>query len=192
MVSTKVLQTGSQVIATIDIVISVLSCISTFFLISLTMTYGDSVESKIQQYQIDYPELTEIFVLGRGPFILSLLCVMTIFIFYFFLGRYLLHATYEKSLKKVRRWCTITLVIIITRAVIFIAAIFFTTDRAIVPSYGIVGFLYQILSLWFIRLYQERLRTDQDDGNKIKVIQDLYDLEEQRQTHFMANQDFHK
>jgi len=93
MVSTKVLHTGSQVIATIDIVTSVLSCISTFFLISLTMTYGDRVESKILQYQFDYPELTEMFVLGRGPFILSLLCVMAIFIFYFFLGRYLLHAT---------------------------------------------------------------------------------------------------
>lgn len=82
---------------------------------------------------------------------------------------------FQRSHQKIRRWCTISLVIIIIRAAFFITAVFFTADRAFVSSFGVVGFLYQIFGLWFVRLYQDRLKEDQD--TKIQFIEELSRVE---------------
>lgn len=42
-------------------------------------------------------------------------------------------------------------------------------------SFGVVGFLYQIFGLWFVRLYQDRLKEDQD--TKIQFIEELSRVE---------------
>jgi len=82
----------------------------------------------------------------------------------------------QRSYAKIHRWCTITLVLIITRAAFFITAAFFTADTAFVSSFGFIGFLYQLFCLWFVRMYEDRLRAcgikaanfdtlEEDDGS---------------------------
>jgi hypothetical protein len=90
----------------------------------------------------------------------------------FFLKNECLYLKTQKSYKKIHRWCTITLVLIITRAAFFVAAVFFTADTAFVSSFGFIGFLYQLFCLWFVRMCEDRLRLSSTKLDHFNTLED--------------------
>jgi len=123
-----------------------------------------------------FPDDPSIFDLPEGTLIMVFILSICYSIAIFLLSRFLFRAAVTRNYENVQRWYMISLALIVIRLVFYVTGLIFSMGMA---SFGIMGFLYQLYSLWVVGAFKEEMEVNRQFAGETTYLRPgvgLYDF----------------